>query len=166
MKLRWPLRLGLVRLSLLAIVVGLVTGLGAVVFRDLIGFIHNLTFLGVFSFDYEANFTPPSPWGALIILVPVVGGQIVTFLITKFAPEARGHGVTVEHARSARFYWVCLSCATDCANDFPPARRGPALRRPRGTIAHPALARASEAVLLGMRGLVPQHLPQHCGAGA
>ena len=94
MKLRWPLRLGLVRLSLLAIVVGLVTGLGAVVFRDLIGFIHNLSFLGVFSFDYEANvFTPPSPWGALIILVPVVGGQIVTFLITKFAPEARGHGV-------------------------------------------------------------------------
>ena len=94
MKLRWPLRLGLVRLSLLAIVVGLVTGLGAVVFRDLIGLIHNLTFLGVFSFDYEANvFTPPSPWGALIILVPVVGGQIVTFLITKFAPEARGHGV-------------------------------------------------------------------------
>jgi CIC family chloride channel protein len=83
-----------VRLSLLAIVVGLVTGLGAVVFRDLIGLIHNLTFLGVFSFDYEANvFTPPSPWGALIILVPVVGGQIVTFLITKFAPEARGHGV-------------------------------------------------------------------------
>jgi CIC family chloride channel protein len=94
MKLRWPLRLGLVRLSLLAIVVGLVTGLGAVIFRDLIGFIHNVSFLGVFSFDYEANvFTPPSPWGALIILVPVVGGQIVTFLITKFAPEARGHGV-------------------------------------------------------------------------
>jgi chloride channel protein, CIC family len=94
MKLRWPLRLGLVRLSLLAIVVGLVTGLGAVVFRDLIGLIHNITFLGVFSFDYEANvLTPPGPWGALIILVPVVGGQIVTFLITKFAPEARGHGV-------------------------------------------------------------------------
>src|SRR6516162_11369023 len=94
MKLRWPLRLGLVRLSLLAIVVGLVTGLGAVIFRDLIGLIHNVAFLGVLSFDYEANvFTPPSPWGTLIFLVPVVGGQIVTFLITKFAPEARGHGV-------------------------------------------------------------------------
>jgi chloride channel protein, CIC family len=94
MKLRWPFRLGLVRLSLLAIVVGLITGLGAVVFRDLIGLIHNIAFLGVFSFDYEANvFTPTSPWGALIILVPVVGGQIVTFLITNFAPEARGHGV-------------------------------------------------------------------------
>ena len=93
-RLRWPLRLGLVRLSLLAIVVGMVTGLGAVIFRALIGIIHNVSFLGVFSFDYEANvFTPPSPWGALIILVPVIGGQIVTFLITNFAPEARGHGV-------------------------------------------------------------------------
>ena len=82
------------RLSLLAIVVGLVTGFGAVVFRALIGLIHNVAFLGSFSFDYDASvFTPPSPWGALIILVPVVGGQIVTFLITKFAPEARGHGV-------------------------------------------------------------------------
>ena len=94
MKLRWPHRLGLVRLSLLAVVVGLVTGLGAVAFRDLIGLIHNVTFLGIFSFDYDANvFTPPSPWGALIILVPVVGGQIVTFLVTNFAPEAHGHGV-------------------------------------------------------------------------
>jgi chloride channel protein, CIC family len=94
MKLRWPLRLGLVRLSLLAIVVGVVTGFGAVIFRDLIGLVHNVTFLGIFSFDYEANvFTPPSPWGALIILVPIIGGQIVTFLITTFAPEARGHGV-------------------------------------------------------------------------
>ena len=67
----------------------MVTGLGAVVFRALIGIIHNVSFLGVFSFDYEANvFTPPSPWGALIILVPVIGGQIVTFLVTNFAPEA------------------------------------------------------------------------------
>ena len=47
MKLRWPLRLGLVRLSILAVVVGLVTGLGAVVFRDLIGIIHNVMFLGI-----------------------------------------------------------------------------------------------------------------------
>jgi chloride channel protein, CIC family len=94
MKLRRPLRLGLVRLSLLAIVVGVITGFGAVVFRALIGLIHNIAFLGSFSFDYDASvFTPPSPWGAFIIAVPVVGGLIVTFLITKFAPEARGHGV-------------------------------------------------------------------------
>ena len=94
MKLRLPLRLGLVRLSLLAIVVGVVTGFGAVVFRALIGLIHNIAFLGTFAINYDASlFTPPSPWGAFIILVPVVGGQIVTLLIVNFAPEARGHGV-------------------------------------------------------------------------
>jgi CIC family chloride channel protein len=86
--------IGLVRLSGLAILVGLVTGFGAVVFRDLIGFIHNLLFLDQFSMHYDANlFTPPSPWGALVILVPVVGAVLVTFLVTNFAPEARGHGV-------------------------------------------------------------------------
>ena len=94
MKIKLPVRIGLVRLSLFAVVVGLVTGFGAVVFRALIGFIHNAAFLGKFALDYDASaFTPPSPWGALVILVPVVGGILVTFLITNFAPEARGHGV-------------------------------------------------------------------------
>lgn len=81
-------------LSILAFVVGIVTGLGAVLFRDLIGLIHNLLFLGQLSIRFDANvFTPPSPWGALVILVPVVGAIGVTFLVTTFAPEARGHGV-------------------------------------------------------------------------
>jgi chloride channel protein, CIC family len=94
MKFRRPLRLGLFRLSLLAIVVGVVTGFGAIVFRALIGVIHNIAFLGSFVVEYDANiFTPPGPWGAFIILVPVIGGLIVTFLIVNFAPEARGHGV-------------------------------------------------------------------------
>lgn len=94
MKIRLPQRIGLARLSLLALVVGTVTGLGAVFFRALIAFIHNLAFLGKFSIVYEANlFTPPSPWGVWIILVPVLGGMVVTFLVTNFAPEARGHGV-------------------------------------------------------------------------
>jgi CIC family chloride channel protein len=87
-------RIGLVRLSILALVVGVVTGFGAVVFRDLIGLIHNLLFLGRLAVRYDANhFTPPSPWGPFIILVPVLGAVVVTFLVTKFAPEARGHGV-------------------------------------------------------------------------
>src|SRR6266446_4308547 len=84
--LRLPI--GLFRLSLIAIFAGIVTGFGA------IGFIHNLFFLGQFSFFYDANtYTPPSPWGVFVILVPVVGAFIVTLLVTKFAPEARGHGV-------------------------------------------------------------------------
>ncbi len=81
-------------MSLLAVVIGIVTGFGAVLFRALIGLIHNVAFLGSFRLNYDASvFTPPSPWGALVILVPVIGGIGVTFLVTNFAPEARGHGV-------------------------------------------------------------------------
>ena len=63
-------------------------------FRDLIGLVHNLLFLGRASITYSSNaFTPSSPWGPFVILVPVLGAIIVTFLVEKFAPEARGHGV-------------------------------------------------------------------------
>jgi CIC family chloride channel protein len=89
-----PPSISLVSLSLLALVVGIVTGLGAVLFRDLIGLIHNAFFLGKFSVHYDANlFTPASPWGPLVVLVPVVGSVVVTFLVSNFAPEAKGHGV-------------------------------------------------------------------------
>ncbi|WP_175875050.1 chloride channel protein [Burkholderia sp. BCC0097] len=82
------------RLSCLGVVVGLVTGIGAVAFRGLIGFVHNAFFLGRFSVSYNASeFTPTSVWGALVIIVPVVGGLIVTWLVCTFAPEAKGHGV-------------------------------------------------------------------------
>ena len=87
-------RISLVSLSILALVVGIITGFGAVVFRDLIGLIHNLLFLGQFVVRYDANlFTPASPWGSGVILVPVLGGLAVTFLVSTFAPEAKGHGV-------------------------------------------------------------------------
>ena len=87
-------RLPLAHLSLLALGLGVLTGLGAVVFRFLIGFIHNLLFAGHAVAHYDANvFTAPSPWGALIILVPVLGAVAVTFLVNNFAPEAKGHGV-------------------------------------------------------------------------
>ena len=81
-------------LCVLAFVVGIVTGLGAIVFRALIGVVHNVLFLGQFSFTYDTgHFTPAAPWGALVILVPVIGGIGVTWIVTKFAPEAKGHGV-------------------------------------------------------------------------
>src|SRR5208282_4932064 len=49
---------------------------------------------GQLAVRYDANlFTPPSPWGPFIILVPIIGAVGVTFLVSKFAPEAKGHGV-------------------------------------------------------------------------
>jgi CIC family chloride channel protein len=90
----WRADESLFLLAILALVVGLVAGLGAVVFRALIGLIHNLFFSGVWSFVYDANLhTSPSPWGAGIVLVPVVGALLVAFLVKNFAPEAKGHGV-------------------------------------------------------------------------
>ncbi len=78
----------------LSILIGIVAGLGAVAFRGLIGFFHNLLFVGEFSFIYDANIhTPVSPWGPFVILVPVLGAVGVAFLVQNFAPEAKGHGV-------------------------------------------------------------------------
>ncbi|MGF6860770.1 CIC family chloride channel protein [Rhodobacteraceae bacterium MBR-64] len=87
-------QLSLAGLSLLAVVIGVVTGLGAIALRYLISLLHNLFFLGTLSWDYDANVaTPPSPFGPFIILAPVIGGLIVLYLVRSFAPEAKGHGV-------------------------------------------------------------------------
>ncbi|HEX5507181.1 MAG TPA: chloride channel protein [Pseudolabrys sp.] len=78
----------------MAAFVGIITGVGAVVFRMMIGFVHNLFFLQSISFDYASSlFTPANPWGAWVIAVPVAGSIIVTFIVATFAPEAKGHGV-------------------------------------------------------------------------
>ena len=87
-------RLSLFYLTALALALGLVTGLGAFLFRDLIGLLHNIFFTRRFMLPYDANeFTASDRWGALVILIPVVGAVIVTFLVSNFAPEAKGHGV-------------------------------------------------------------------------
>jgi CIC family chloride channel protein len=81
-------------MSVLAVLVGAVAGMGAVIFRGLIAIFHNLMFLGKLSVFYEANIhTPASPWGPFVILVPVAGAIGVVFLVSNFAPEAKGHGV-------------------------------------------------------------------------
>ena len=54
----------LISLCLLALVVGIVTGLGSVAFRALIACVHNLLFLGHWSFYYDSSvFHPAAPMG-------------------------------------------------------------------------------------------------------
>ncbi len=87
-------RLSTFSLALLAVLLGIVAGLGAFAFRALIAFFHNLLFLGELSLQYDTNqHTPPSPWGFWVALVPVLGAVAVVFLVKNFAPEAKGHGV-------------------------------------------------------------------------
>jgi len=91
---RWFSEDGSIRVAVLAVIVGVAAGFGAVVFRDFIAFVHNLAFLGRFSLFYDATkHTPASPLGAWIILIPVAGALVVAFLVSRFAPEAKGHGV-------------------------------------------------------------------------
>lgn len=78
----------------MAILVGTIAGFGAVVFRGMIAFFHNLFFLGKLSVHYIATaHTAPSPWSWGIVFVPVIGAIIVAWLVKTFAPEAKGHGV-------------------------------------------------------------------------
>jgi CIC family chloride channel protein len=80
--------------SLLSVAVGILSGFGAVAFRMLIALAHNLFFLGKISTSYPATeHTSASPWGPLVVLVPVAGALLVVFLVKTFAAEAGGTGV-------------------------------------------------------------------------
>lgn len=87
-------RVSLLVLCALALVIGVMTGLGAVAFRALIALVHNLAYNGTVSVVYNANTSEgPSSLGDFVLLGPVIGGLIVVFLVRRFAPEAKGHGV-------------------------------------------------------------------------
>lgn len=88
-------QVNMVVLSLLALAVGLATGVGAVIFRSMLVGLHNLFFFGQLSLTPTSGATGPlSPLGALIILVPVLGGIAVVWITRRFAPEAKGGGIT------------------------------------------------------------------------
>jgi chloride channel protein, CIC family len=87
-------RVSLLVLCLLALGVGILTGIGAVALRALIGLIHNVLINGVFKIAYDANILEgPSRWGNWVVLSPFLGGLVVVYLVDRFAPEAKGHGV-------------------------------------------------------------------------
>ena len=81
-------------ICLLAIGVGVFTGVGAAAFRALIALVYNAFYLARFSFHYDANLLdPPSAYGSWVFLSPIIGGLVVVWLVRSFAPEAKGHGV-------------------------------------------------------------------------
>ncbi len=81
-------------------IVGIVSGIGAIIFQTLLSYVHQL------SFGRLMGLTPLSPGGEtelfdlgigdftpyLIILVPTLGGLIAGWVVYTFAPEAEGHG--------------------------------------------------------------------------
>jgi CIC family chloride channel protein len=69
-----------------ALVVGLLTGIGAIIFRYLI---NAVTWIGYVWFPSVAV----GIGTAYVVLVPAVGGLIVGVLVYVFAREAKGHGV-------------------------------------------------------------------------
>jgi CIC family chloride channel protein len=87
-------KVNLLVLCCLALIVGVMTGCGAVALRGLIGLFHNAFYNGIVSIWYDANISEgPSRFGDLVFLSPIVGGLVVVFLVQRFAPEAKGHGV-------------------------------------------------------------------------
>jgi CIC family chloride channel protein len=87
-------KVSLLTLCGLALVIGIMTGVGAVAFRALIGLAHNALYNGRLSFIYDANIPEaPSVFGAWLFFSPVIGGLIVVYIVKRFAPEAKGHGV-------------------------------------------------------------------------
>jgi CIC family chloride channel protein len=87
-------KVSLLTLCGLALVIGIMTGFGAVVFRALIGFVHNAMYNGKLSFIYDANIAEaPSRFGNWVFFSPIIGGLIVVYVVKRFAPEAKGHGV-------------------------------------------------------------------------
>lgn len=79
----------------LAIVVGSMAAIGAFTFRMLINLFHRLSFFYTDGnlFQNTTQHTPLLLYPLAIILIPMIGAYIVTFLITHFSPESKGHGV-------------------------------------------------------------------------
>ena len=77
-----------IRLTLLAILIGVVAGLASILFKIMIHFFQNLFWRAESILEGVAQ----QPW-FLTILIPAVGGLIISPIIYYGAKEAKGHGV-------------------------------------------------------------------------
>lgn len=76
-----------------AVLIGLLAGLAAVLFRGIVNFVEAFAFEGELRFDpQETGLFVTSSWGLLVVLVPVAGGVIVG-LMRVFFPDTRRQGI-------------------------------------------------------------------------
>lgn len=76
-------------MAVLAVIVGLIGGFGAVCFRYLLDFVQRLSYGSADNLIEVVSFIP---WH-IRLLVPILGGLVVGPLVYFFAREAKGHGV-------------------------------------------------------------------------
>jgi CIC family chloride channel protein len=88
------------RWLILGSIVGIVSGLGAILFQTLLGLVKE------FAMVHLMGLQPSGPGGEyhnpifslgnykpyLVIIIPALGGLIAGFIVYRFAPEAEGHG--------------------------------------------------------------------------
>jgi chloride channel protein, CIC family len=86
-----PVRFRLGFISLLASMVGIISGFVAFLLYNLIGFFTNLAFYGVWSFHFRS--AAENQLGAWVIVVPVIGGLIIGIMAKYGSPKIRGHGI-------------------------------------------------------------------------
>ena len=86
-----PVRFRLGFISLLASLVGIISGFVAFLLYNLIGFFTNLAFYGVWSFHFRS--AVENQLGAWVIIVPVIGGLIIGVMAKYGSPKIRGHGI-------------------------------------------------------------------------
>lgn len=84
-------RFRLVRISLLAAVIGLLSGIAAQVLHAMIELVTNIAFYGRVSTETASPLE--SPFGPFIILVPAIGGLIIGAMAKYGSPLVRGHGI-------------------------------------------------------------------------
>ena len=81
-------------------IVGIVSGLGAILFQTLLIYIREYAISHWMGLEpmrlggetYTSHFSLGNFSPVLVILIPAIGGLIAGFLVYKFAPEAEGHG--------------------------------------------------------------------------
>lgn len=82
------------KMLVLTLLAGISAGIAAILFRHMIHGIHTFLFLGKWSFHFNQNLhLAKSIFGIGIILIPVLVSFLVTWLVTTFAPEAKGSGI-------------------------------------------------------------------------